>query len=245
MSWGIGDIRRQAGITLVELVVALAVVSLTLAAAVTAMRLLGRSSDRGARHIAQQEMLSRGIDALRRDIERLQRVVRHHDGNSEFAFYGDDKSLIFVVVEPPVPSAAGPYFIQYTIEQGDAAGALVRSRTPYDAAAKDLRRLASQDDVTVLEGPYSFRFSYSEFGEGRQRWLARWQNPARIPELIRLEILSRQNGLELSPLIFRPRADAEQGCIRPAVSKGTAPTCSLRTAGTLAREAEAAPQGQK
>jgi len=233
------------GITLVELVVALAVVSVTLAAAVAGMQLLGRSGERGARHIARQEMFSRGIDSLRRDIARMERVVRRRERESEFAFYGDEKRLVFVVVEPPVATEAGPYFIQYAIEHGDQAEALVRSRAPYNAAAPDLRRLRGQDDVTVLEGPYSFRFSYFDGRAGGERWLSRWQVLTRMPELIRLEVLSRGDGLDLAPLVFRPRADAEQGCIKDVAAKGMAPTCTLRTDGALTAEPVATPESRK
>ena len=237
----IGGDGRQAGVTLVELVVALTVVAMTLAAAVTAMRLLGRSGEQGTRLIARHEMLSRGVDAVRRDIERLQRVVRKQERDPEFAFYGDEKGLVFVVVEPPVPSEAGPYFILYSIVQGDDAGALVRSRAPYDASAKDIRTLRGQDDVTVLEGPYSFRFAYFNRKDGRERWLPRWQDRTRIPELIRLEVKVRGDGIELAPLLFRPRADAEQGCIRD-----TGSSCTLRTGGVLVpAPAAATPERKK
>jgi general secretion pathway protein J len=233
---GIGAQHRQAGMTLVELIVALAVVALTLGAAATGMRLLGRSSDRGARHITHQDMLSRGVDAVRRDVERMQRVVRTRERQAEFVFYGDAKSLIFVVVEPPVPNEAGPYFILYSVDESDGAGTLVRSRAPYNAAAINLNRLRGQDDVTVLEGPYSFRFSYFDSKAERERWRARWQDPSRLPALIRLEISSHGGGTDIPPLVFRPRADAEQGCIKDMAAKGAGPTCTLRTGGTLLPE---------
>jgi prepilin-type N-terminal cleavage/methylation domain-containing protein len=232
---GAGADARQAGITLIELVVALVVVALALAAAGTALRLLGRSGERGTRLIAQQEMLSRGIDAVRRDIERLLRVARNREGRAEFVFRGDARSLVFVVVEPPVPSEAGPYFILYSAAESDGVGALVRSRAPYDAAAKDLNRLRGQDEVTVLEGRYSFRFAYFDSKGGREGWRARWQDPSRIPDLIRLEVSSGGDGADLPPLIFRPRADAEPGCIKEQAANDKFYPCTLRAGGVLAQ----------
>jgi prepilin-type N-terminal cleavage/methylation domain-containing protein len=213
---------RQAGVTLIELVVALTVVALTLAAAATGLRLLGRSGDRGTQLIARHDMLSRGVDALRRDIERLERVVRRRERDAEFVFHGDEKSLVFVAVEPPVPSEPGPYFILYSVEQGGNGGTLVRSRAPYDGSAKDIRRLRTQDDVVVLEGPFSLRFSYFERKEGQDRWVSRWRHRDRLPGLIRLDVG------DLPPLVFRPRSDAEVGCVKDSPG-----SCSIRSDGVL------------
>ena len=55
----------QSGVTLVEIVVALAVVALTLGIAAGGLRLLGRSGERGAEVIARHDVLSRGLDVLR------------------------------------------------------------------------------------------------------------------------------------------------------------------------------------
>jgi general secretion pathway protein J len=229
---------RQAGVTLVELIVALTVMAMTLGAAATGLRLLGNSGDRGTRLMAQHDMLSRGVDALRRDIERLERVVRGQGREPEFVFHGDARTLVFVAVEPPVPSEPGPYFIVYSVEQADRSGRLVRSRAPYDGSARDISRLRTEDDVVVLEGPFAFRFSYFERSERQDRWTARWQHKNRLPDLIRLEARGTGEGaVSLPALIFRPRSNAELGCLKEAA----AGTCSTRSGGQLA--APAAPQG--
>ena len=227
----------QAGVTLIELVAALVVVALTFAIAGTGLRFLARSSDRGAELIARHDMLSRGLDALRRDIERLQRVVWKRGRNNEFAFSGDSKGLTFVGIEPPFPTEAAPFFLIYSILQRSDWGTLVRGRAPFDAGAKDIKALRGEDEVTVLEGPYTFRFSYYERKEGRERWVPRWTERDRLPELIRLEILGLgAGGGSMQPIVFRPRIDAEQACI-----KGGAGACTIASGGALAPEPAAAP----
>jgi general secretion pathway protein J len=220
--------KREAGFTLVELVAALIVIALTLGSVVTAVRLLGLSGERGARVIARQDMLSRGVDVLRRDIERLERVMRKREDALEFVFDGDEKSLTFVLIEPAVPSRPGPYFIFYYVEQGEGSNALVRGRVPYDAMAKDIRRLRPQDEVSVLEGPYDFRFAYLLREGGQESWIPRWLNHDRLPALIKLEMVGRGRAADLPPLVFRQRIDAEQGCI-----KDKAGPCTLRSGGAL------------
>ena len=220
--------ERQAGFTLVELVVALVVIAVTLALALTGLRLLGRSGERGAHLIARHDMLSRGADILRRDIERLERVVRRRERDAEFVFSGDERGLAFVLIEPPVPSKPGPYFVVYSITGGDQGSTLVRSRAPFDAAAKEFRRLRTDDDVTVLEVPHSLRFAYQERNDRQERWIPRWLDHRRLPALIKLEF-GRASAIEFPPLVFRPHIDAEAGCVKEGSID-----CSLRSGGTLA-----------
>ena len=228
----------QAGVTLIELVAALVVLALTFAIAGTGLRFLARSGDRGIALIARHDMLSRGIDALRHDIERLERVVWKRGRNNEFAFSGDSKGLTFVGVEPPFPTRAAPFFLVYSIQQRNDGSTLVRGRAPFDAGAKDINRLGTEDEVTVLEGPYTFRFSYYERKEGRERWVPRWTERDRLPELIRLEIggLGAKGG-SMQPIVFRPRVDAEQNCVKEDAS-----ACTIRSGGALVPEPAATPE---
>ena len=232
----------QAGVTLIELLAALVIIALTFTIAGSGLRFLIRSGDRGTQMIARHDMLSRGIDAMRRDIGRLERVVLKRERNNEFAFIGDAKGFTFVGVEPPFPTQAAPFFLIYSITQGSDWSTLVRGRAPFDAGVKDIQRLPSEDQVTVLEGPYTFRFSYFERKEGRERWVPRWAERDRLPELIRLEIADGgAGGGSLPPMVFRPRVDAEQGCV-----KDGAIACTIRSGGVLQPQPKAAtPEGRR
>jgi len=206
---------RQSGVTLIEIVVALAVVALTLGIAAGGLRLLGRSGERGAAVVARHDVLSRGLDVLRRDIERLERVVWKRGEAPEFVFHGDAGRLAFVAIEPAFPTEAGPYFLIYAIQQTRDGPVLTRGRAPYQASVPDLKRLSGGDAVAVIEGPYRLRFQYLERKEQRQRWVSQWTDPQRLPELISLEMAGLAEGsAPLPPLVFRPRSDAERACLR-------------------------------
>jgi general secretion pathway protein J len=227
-----GRNRDQSGVTLIEVLVALAITALALAIAGGGFRLLSRASDRGAVLIARHEVLSRGLDVLRRDIERLERVAWKRGENAEFVFRGDAGRLTFVVVEPPFPSDAGPYFVIYAIEQGRDGAVLTRERAPFQASAADLVGLKTADSVAVLEGPYRMRFIYLERKEERERWVTEWSDPSRIPRLLGLEI----SGLTGDPfrIVFRPRIDAERSCV-----KEEGGSCTIGTKGALGPDAGA------
>jgi len=205
----------QSGVTLIEVVVALAVVALTLGIAAGGLHLLGRSGERGTGIIARHDVLSRGLDVLRRDIERLERVVWKRGDTPELVFHGDAGRLAFVAVEPSFPTEAGPYVLIYAVQQRHDGAVLTRERAPYRTSAPDIRRLAGRDSVAVIDGPYRLRFLYLERKEGRQRWLPQWSDPNRLPELISLEVSGlAERSATMPPLVFRPRADAERSCIK-------------------------------
>lgn len=223
----------QSGVSLVEIVVALAVIALTLALAATGMRLLAHSGERGARLVARHDILSRGVDVLRRDIERLERAVWKRGDTTEFAFHGDTARLTLVAIEPPFPSEAGPYFIVYTIERRAGGDVLKRERAPFKAATTDILSLPTQDSVAVIEGPYRLRFLYLDRKDDGVRWLARWSDRHRLPSLIALEVTDLA-GAALPPIMFRPRLDAERGCVKDGGG-----TCTIATKGALVSETKA------
>jgi len=209
------EVHGQAGVSLIEIVVALAIIAVALALAGTGLRLLGRSAERGAAVIARHDILSRGIDVLRRDIERLERVeLKRGAGRARLAFHGDAARLILVAVEPPFPTEPGPYFIVYTVEQRSDGATLTRGRAVFNAAALDILRLPTQDAVALIEGAYRLRFLYLDREGGRDRWLTRWPDAARVPTLIALEITGLDGTAMLPSVIFRPRIDVGAGCIQ-------------------------------
>ncbi|MBO0767010.1 MAG: prepilin-type N-terminal cleavage/methylation domain-containing protein [Hyphomicrobiaceae bacterium] len=207
--------NRQSGFTLIEIVVAMVVTVLTLGLAAGAFRLLSHSGERGDRLLARHDSLARGIDVLRRDIERLERVTTQRDDGRALVFLGDSSHLTFVAVEPPFPTEPGPYFIAYAIRQGRDGATLTRERAPFQRSAIDLSRLRTGDSAAVIEGPYAMRFLYLERTKGRERWLTQWTDPVDPPSLIGLEITGVADGATVLPLLtFRPRIDAEAGCVR-------------------------------
>lgn len=212
----------QAGATLVEVLAALAVVALTLVIAAGGMHLLGSSAGRGAQVVVRQDMFSRGTAVLRRDIERLERVIWKRGENLEFAFHAEATSLAFIVIEPPFPTEAGPYFVAYSILQRPDGDVLARSRAPFDSSITNMRRVPAQEPVNVLEGHYRFRFGYLERKGGREQWVSQWSDAHRLPDLIRLEIAGLVEAARpITPIVFRPRIDAERTCVKEQDSRCT------------------------
>ena len=172
----------EAGFTLVETLVALAVLALLLGTLATTLNVMGNAMRRGSRDIDRVDMIARGLAAVRRDMMRMERVVARDKTGTRFVFSGTRQSVSFVVVEPNYPAEPGSYQISYDVRGSGAAAELVRTRDAYEpdrAPAKGKRDESS--DVVVLEGPYRFAFSFLERDGTRVRWVERWSNRRRLP----------------------------------------------------------------
>lgn len=221
--------HRQAGFTLIEIVVALSMLAVILALATTGLQVLGRSAGLGARTIDRNEMLARGLDVVRVDLERIERVVKVVGEGAQFDFTGDAGRIETVVLEPPYPGDGGLFRLGYGVVREGGTTRLVRTRVPFRDDGVPSAPSGEADIVTVLEGTFETRFSFLERSGDQTRWVTRWVDARRLPALIRLELVGTVGGRALSPpVIVRPRVDAEVGCVSAKAGR-----CSARNGGAL------------
>lgn len=219
---------RQRGFTLIELLVSLTVMAVILALLSGALRLLGRNWDANIARIETLDMVSRALDLLARDTANLRRIVRS-SGAPAYVFTGTPEHLSFVALEPPYPTEAVLYFIDYSIAAEGGRSDLIRSRALYKQGMGRFPGATPANRVPLLQGPYRYRFAYGRMVKGEQRWFGEWPFENRLPDLIRLEISDRKGAAVLaSPMILRVRSDAEPECLTPQPGM-----CSAKSGGQL------------
>lgn len=228
--------RRERGFTLIELLVSLTVLAVLLGLLGTALRVLSKNWDVNTERIETLDMVSRAFDILRRDVSGLQRIVTG-TGRGEwprFIFAGTPQGLSFVTLEPPYPSAAGPYFVDYSIAGKGRAAELVRARAPFQTNMQAFPGATPANRVPLMQGPYLYEFAYAakaRTGAG-STWRGAWPEQTRLPDFIRLTILDRTSGTLLSPpFVVAVQAGAELNCLAEE-----ADICSARTAGNIAQK---------
>jgi len=180
---------REAGFTLMELLVSIALMGLVLAGLGAGLSTVAKGWDRHSGHLANQDMLLRAQSQLVRDMGSIERIswaasasARQIPGNTDalqsqtlrnepnssdesddrpprFIFKGEPDRIRFIAIEPPRPSRPGPYILSYGVSDG---GKLVRSRVRFHPDIKDLEDLSFKDPVTLIAGSYRYRFSYGE-----------------------------------------------------------------------------------
>lgn len=222
--------RFESGFTLIELLISMTMLSIILGLLAAGLSTISRNWDGHTQKIDKLDMILRAYDLLRRDIKGLRRVTRTINGQASYLFDGGPSQLSFVAIEPPYPSRAGPFVLNYYVSGQPPGSALVRARTKYHAGLAAPASAAASSKVPVLQGNLQFRFSYAQVRRGQARWYQRWSFEDQLPDLIRLTVTARQQqGTNPVPsLVVRLRADAELNCTLPQPD-----ICSPTTNGEL------------
>lgn len=225
----IAERPNERGFTIIEMLVSLTVLAVILGLLSGGLRVLSQNSERNATRFDSIDMLSRAFDILRRDLAGLQRIATANGAAARYIFTGSDKKLSVVTLEPPYPTTAGPYFVDYSVQPNGKLAELVRARARYRQGLLAFPGATPANRVAVLSGPLDYRFSYAQKTPTGIKWLAKWPYPTRMPDLVRLEILDgKTRAPRTPPLVVPLRADAELGCIEPEAT-----LCSAMTKGEL------------
>jgi general secretion pathway protein J len=220
---------RESGFTLIELLVSLTILSVIVGLLGAGLRVISRNWDANAERIETLDMVSRAADILHRDTSGLQRIVTIAGKRPRFLFTGTSNHLAFITLEPPYPSAAGPYFVDYSVVANGQNAQLIRARAPYRPRMQAFPGATPANRVPLLQGPYKYEFAYAQKSAQGGTWLSSWPHQNRIPNLIRLQIIdSRQGRPILQPIIVAIPADAELNCLA-----AKAKLCSAKTGGAL------------
>ncbi len=225
---------HEHGFTLIELLVSLTILSVILGLLAGGLKVISHNWHTNAARIETLDMVSRAADILRRDASGLQRVVAMGRQNPRYLFAGTETHLSFVTLEPPYPSAAAPYFVDYSVAPNGRQVELIRARARYQHGLETFPGATPANRVRLLQGPYRYRFDYADKSTGTAQWRNSWPYSNRLPDLIRLQILNaRANTLASPPLVVAVKADAELSCL---VKKSK--VCSAKSGGALKVQAE-------
>jgi general secretion pathway protein J len=221
---------REAGFTLIELMVSLTILGVILALLAGALRVISKNWEANTDRIETLDMLSRAADILRRDAAGLQRVVTTSGGAApSYVFTGAEDHLSFVTLEPPYPTASGPYFVDYSLARNGPAVELIRARALYRKGMESFPGATPANRVRLAEGSYRYRFAYADKSIGTAGWRSSWPDRLRLPDLIRLQVVdARSNAPVGASLVVAVRADAELGCLAEH-----AKVCSAKSDGLL------------
>lgn len=236
-SGALAERRGERGFTIIEMLVSMTVLAIVLGLLSGGLRALSQNADRNATRFDSIDMLSRAYDIFSRDIAGLQRVVTPDRGAGRYVFTGSESRLSIVTLEPPFPTMAGPYFVDYTMLKDGKISELIRARAPYRQGLTTFPGATPANRVTLLTGPLAYRFSYANKTANGLKWFTDWPYPNRLPSLVRLEILDPATQSPRTPPFVAPlRADAELGCLDEETG-----FCSVMTKGELTASHDADP----
>lgn len=202
---------NQRGFTLVELLVSLVIAAFILAILAASGRLISQGWRLGSQSAGHQDMLARGLGALRRDLEAMRPVSVGKEKDATVAFSGGPSTLSMIVNEPPFPGNPGPHVVRYEVQRRDDGVRLIRTRRPLPSRLSWPVQAVDQDPVVILEQLSDIRFAFFD-ASGDGAWRETWSASQAMPRLVQVSLKSTQRH-RIPDLIVRPRIDASLGCV--------------------------------
>jgi general secretion pathway protein J len=214
--------RRQAGFTLIEMVVAMALLGSMMLLMYSGLTFGLRgwdAADASGRRTADRRIAE---NFLRREISETFPMRFKDPMTLKIAFEGKEDSLRFASARPAGISAAGLSLVGVTLENDDVkrTRSLVMRRAMPDDDAKDFAPLDRADRTVLFEGLEGVKFEYfgSENDFTEPEWTEQWEHAGRIPQLIRVRIRAA-DGTDFPEMVVRLMLSEEAGCLENAFQR--------------------------
>jgi len=194
---------KEAGFTLVELLVSLAIIALISLMAVTALRTGHRIWERTSAQVNTTDREVGVRRVLRRQIASLLPLQgRIGRSQEQLLIEGDNDALAFVAPLPAYFGRHGLYRIEYRLQNNQ----LIFARSVYQLPRDFETRFADMSHEVLLENIQNIRFSYLMQNSVQGDWIDSLKRMTDPPALVRLEIQEADNPDEWRTfLVARPR----------------------------------------
>lgn len=198
--------RRARGFTLVEVIIATALLALGLALAFASLRGAGRATGH-AEQTAQREERLRAVQALlRNQISTAMPVAfefNPESGEATFLRLQNNK-LEFVSTLPGYLSRGGPYLQTLELQRGERGLQLVYQQQMLSTEGP---LKPEREPVVLLEDIASADFEVRGVDESSRLtpWVGEWDTSASLPPLLRLRLEFRDRQQHWPELLVSPR----------------------------------------
>ncbi len=179
----------QAGFTLVELLVAMAVMGLVMLLVNQGLRFATTARERMlARSDGLQELVL-GRDLLQRQLSRAQLLAWGPAGRKHIAFSGDAERIRFVNVAPDYQPGTTWQLWEFALEPTARGGRqLLVRRAGLDMSGKEFAPLEQVQPrvLATIEAPVAFAYFGKTGTDAWPRWRDSWTDTTRLPAAVRL-----------------------------------------------------------
>ena len=217
--------RAQSGFTLLEVVLALVLLTAMLTMAWSGLTFVLRGWDTGAT-VGQRTADDRlALNFLRRELNELFPMRWKDALQLKFAFEGEPKHMRFVSSRPSGLAAGGLALVALSVEsEGPRTRNLVMRRALPDDAAKDFAPLEKGEATILFRNVDSVDFAYfgSENDIMEPRWETQWRYTARVPQLIRITVKGA-DGTEHPEFVARVMLGEQAGCLESSFQQTCRP----------------------
>lgn len=186
-----GGMGRCDGFTLIEVLIAVSLLSLLAMLLMGGVRFGTRVMESGLQRADQTARLSTTFGFLRDRLEQAQPLEREPDekGNTPTIFMGEPSSLTFVGVTPPYLAVGGYELLTIHAERRNGHRELVATWRPFRESATTSPAAAARSTVLFDDAEtVAFRYFGSTAPDEAPRWHQGWHDQARLPSLVKLTV---------------------------------------------------------
>lgn len=207
------DGSGEAGFTLVELLVALALFSLLVTLLFDNVRFGLHAWQRGSAHVEQVDHGMISQDLVRRLIGNLYPMMVAENGQPRIDFDGSKDAVSFLGNAPIVANGGGRFRFRFSVERQQNRTDLMMSSTPELADPQDYTmttRTVLISDIDLAE----FSYLGEAVAERRVQWSDSWAKRSDVPRLVRVRVAFPSGDGRVWPeLLVAPRIAADVSCI--------------------------------
>ncbi len=213
-----GGVRGCAGFTLIEVLIAVSLLSLLTMLLMGGVRFGVRVMDSETRRVDRTMQLSAALGFLRERLEQAQPLGLPVDekGNAPVVFVGEPDKLTFVGVTPPYLAIGGYELVTIHVDRRDGQERLVATWHPYRRTAlregnqqPSARRETAGRDTVLFGDAVAVEFNYFGSAAGEpSHWQPEWRDRPTLPALVRIRVTLR-DGDPTPELVVALRLDGD------------------------------------
>jgi len=187
-------VKNQTGFTLLELLIAMALMGLVLVMLYGSLRLGMRSWDVGEQRAESVNEVRLIEDFIRRQLRQSMTVYREDSEQGQVVvFEGEADRLTFVAPMLNYLGLGGLYVIQFDVVQDQGTDRLRMRWSPYRPiveSALQSKETPAPEETILVEGVSDLQWEYFGVLEDEQepQWYERWQSVEQRPQLVRLNL---------------------------------------------------------
>lgn len=207
-------ICAQQGFTLLELLIAITLLGLIMTALFGGLRLAARSWDAGEVRVDRATHLRAVTRFLKNELNSIYPMRWKKSTTPALAFIGEKDSIQFIGQLPSHFEIGGLRLISFSMEAQDKSQTLIMKSAARHADDIDFTSLETAEKTTLMEEIEEMEFSYfgAETLEAEPKWLTRWQDPQRLPNLIKVT-LKPKSSAHWPEIIIAPMISPEAACV--------------------------------
>ncbi|MGC2713885.1 MAG: prepilin-type N-terminal cleavage/methylation domain-containing protein [Pseudolabrys sp.] len=176
------DSAPMAGFTLIEALVATALMGFILAALATITAQWLPNWNHGVVRVQRNEQVALGLERLAADLAAADFIPANNQTRKPF-FDGASRSVTFVRTALGPDTGPGLEFVRIAEISSERGPVLVRTRAPFVPGID--RQPNFTDPVVLLRAPYRLSFSYA--GTDRN-WREDWREQVQLPNAVKLTV---------------------------------------------------------